>query len=373
MTVLNDPLNILLVGDGKEDRELISKRFELYGNMRLWAAESLEEARTILSQSNPDLAIVDYEMPDGKGIDILKAKRRKKYPVVLMTDRDDEDKAVNALKSGAFEYIIKSSDTLHNLPRIAERAFLKWEQVNHRKKSEEKLKRQYEQLQKINKELDHLVYSTAHDLRGPLLSVLGLINISRGESAGPSQLKYLDMMEKCIKKLDEHVVNISNYSKNNRLELKVTEVNPNRMISEVIQNHSFLENFSRIRMDIKIQNTYPLYTDESRLRTILGNLVFNAINYHDYDQKDPFIMIHFIVGKNKYQIDITDNGRGIAPFHLDKIFEMFYRGTEASQGSGLGLYIVKETVNKLKGKIRVRSFLKTGSRFTVVIPNRSTD
>ena len=373
MAVSNNRLNILLVENGDENRKLISKRFESYTHMKLMAAKDLGEARAILSNVDPDLALVDYGMSAGSGSDLIKALRRKNYPIIMMTNDTGEVQDLDLLETGTFDYIVKSSDTIKNLPIIAERIFLKWDQANHKKKAEEKLRRQYLELRKIKKELDHFVYSTAHDLRAPLLSVLGLINLTKMESGQPKQHEYLDMMEQCVKKLDKHVIDISNYSKNNRLELNIAKVNPRMLINEVIRDHSFLGDFSKLRMDVRVQNSYPLYTDENRLKIILNNLLFNAITYHNYDQKDPFVMIYIAVGKHKCEINVTDNGRGIAPHHQVKIFEMFYRASESSEGAGLGLYIVKETVNKLKGSISVRSFLKTGTRFTVVIPNKKTD
>ena len=373
MTVLNHPLNILLVEHGDENRRLISKRFESYHNMKLMPAKDLGEARSILSNIDPDLAIVDYGMSSGKGSDLIKALQRKKYPIVMMTENRIEAEDLDAFGTETFDYIDKSTDTLENLPIIAERIFLKWDQANHKKKANEKLRKQYQELRKINTELDQFVYSTAHDLRAPLLSILGLINLTKLEMAGPKQKEYLKMMEQCIKKLDKHVMDISNYSKNNRLELNISKLNPRLLINEVIQDHSFLENFAKLRLDIRVQNTHALYTDPIRLKIILSNLLFNAISYHNYDQKDPFVMIYVGVGKNKCEINFTDNGPGIAPQHHSKIFQMFYRASESSEGAGLGLYIVKETVSKLKGTINVRSFLKTGTRFTIVLPNKNND
>ena len=128
--------------------------------------------------------------------------------------------------------------------------------------------------------------------------------------------------------------------------------------------------FSKIRKEISINSKYDLYTDARRLEIIFNNLISNAIKYHNYNQADPFLSIEIDVRRAKCVIDIIDNGCGISAEHLDKIFKMFYRATENSVGSGLGLYITKETVEKLKGTISVRSFVKTGTRFTIVLPNR---
>ncbi len=309
-------------------------------------------------------------MPDGKGIELIHAQKRKQYPIVLMTSYGDEKLAVKALKSGAFDYIVKSAAMFNELPRIAKKIYQQWEHINHKKKSEQKIKKQNSQLKKINAELDRFVYSASHELRAPLMSVMGLINLSKVQNSDPSQQEYLNMMEECLKRLDKYIKDITDYSRNNRMEPEIGKIDPEEVVENILRGQSFLPGFSKVRKEIKIQSRFALYSDVRRLEVILNNIISNAIKYHNYNQPDPFLLIEIEVRRAKYVINIVDNGCGISAEHLDKIFKMFYRATESSEGSGLGLYITKETVDKLKGTISVRSFLKTGTRFTVVLPNR---
>ncbi|MEM9298569.1 MAG: hybrid sensor histidine kinase/response regulator [Bacteroidota bacterium] len=363
-------LKVLLVEDEDAHRELITRKFRSHENIKLCLAKSLNEAKSLVSKSIPDLAIVDYNMPDGKGIELIHAQKRKQYPIVLMTSYGDEKLAVKALKSGAFDYIVKSAAMFNELPRIAKKIYQQWEHINHKKKSEQKIKKQNSQLKKINAELDRFVYSASHELRAPLMSVMGLINLSKVQNSDPSQQEYLNMMEECLKRLDKYIKDITDYSRNNRMEPEIGKIDPEEVVENILRGQSFLPGFSKVRKEIKIQSRFALYSDVRRLEVILNNIISNAIKYHNYNQPDPFLLIEIEVRRAKYVINIVDNGCGISAEHLDKIFKMFYRATESSEGSGLGLYITKETVDKLKGTISVRSFLKTGTRFTVVLPNR---
>ena len=270
----NNPLRVLLVEDEESHRNLIARRFKTYDHIELCSAKSLGEAKSIVSKSTPDLAIVDYNMPDGQGIELIDIQKRKQYPVVLMTSHGDEQLAVQALKSGAFDYVVKSVDTFNELPRIAEKAYLEWEHINHKKKTEQKIKKQNSQLKKINAELDRFVYSASHELRAPLMSVMGLINLSKIQNSDPAQAEYLKMMEECLRRLDKYIKDITDYSRNNRMEPEIELVNPQDIVDKVLMGQSYMQGFDKIRTEINIKNAFPFYTDPRRLEVVLNNFVF---------------------------------------------------------------------------------------------------
>ena len=101
---------------------------------------------------------------------------------------------------------------------------------------------------------------------------------------------------------------------------------------------------------------------------ILKNLIFNAVKYQDLAQKKPTIRISAKENHDHLLISVRDNGEGIDPEIQDKIYDMFFRASEKSSGSGLGLYIVKEMTNKLEGTIELISALGKGSEFIVKLP-----
>ncbi|MDO1447366.1 PAS domain S-box protein [Rhodocytophaga aerolata] len=241
--------------------------------------------------------------------------------------------------------------------------------ITERKKAEENLQNYNLQLQKINHELDQFVYRASHDLRAPLVSIMGLINLSHLEKDEEQKRQYLVLMEKSVRKLDTFIQDIIYYSKNSRTELVVSEADFAAMISSTVDDLKFMEEAKSIDFRTDIKQPSKFYTDENRLTVVLHNIIANAIRYHD-PSKEQFIAITARPeGKQRIRIIIADNGQGIAKEHQAKVFEMFYRATDKNVGSGLGLYIVKENLKKLKGTIALASEPGKGTTFTIEIPN----
>lgn len=245
--------------------------------------------------------------------------------------------------------------------------------ITHTKAVQEQLECQNEELKKINSELDRFVYSASHDLKAPLASILGLIHIAKIEKDINLVIKYMNMMEQSIKKLDCFIKDIIDYSRNARMELLYEEVDIENLIQGIYENLSYLEKSSAIQKYIRIEKHSPCYTDTKRLAIIFNNLLSNAINYHNIHQEKPFIEVDVYVNHQEIKIWVIDNGIGVAQEHLNRIFEMFYRASYDSKGSGLGLYIVKEAVSKLEGQISVHSELGKGTKFEIVLPNHTPD
>ncbi|MEQ8423168.1 MAG: HAMP domain-containing sensor histidine kinase, partial [Cyclobacteriaceae bacterium] len=140
------------------------------------------------------------------------------------------------------------------------------------------------------------------------------------------------------------------------------------LLDEVISDLSFGDGPVKIKFKTNITEDISLLTDPSRLRVVLNNIVSNCIKYSNPKADMPNVNIHYARNGEKHRIDIQDNGIGIGENHLEKIFDMFYRASETSRGSGLGLYIVKETMNKLRGAVRVNSKLGEGTTFQIELP-----
>lgn len=224
------------------------------------------------------------------------------------------------------------------------------------------------QLSKLNLELDRFVYSTSHDLRAPLLSVKGLLTLS--DSATPEeQSSYRQMMHKRIDSLDKFIKDITDYSRNNRLDIIQEDVNVSALTTDIWESLQYSVEARGIEFKNDIPSNLVVVNDGRRMKVVLSNLISNAIQYHDRRKNNRYIRINHQMTASSFSLHVEDNGIGIAPEYQQKIFEMFFRGTESSQGSGLGLYIVKETLSKLSGEIRLQSVPKQGSTFSVVFPN----
>lgn len=227
-----------------------------------------------------------------------------------------------------------------------------------------------DQLKKTNAELDRFVYSTSHDLRAPLTSLMGLINITKDSTTEGEVKRYLGMMKDRVHSLDKFIKDITDYSRNNRLEIVHEKVKLVALAEEVWESLQFTPEASRIDFKIDIADDITVESDKNRLKVIMSNLISNAIRYHDDRKERQFIRLQAEVKDRVFYLKVEDNGQGIASEYHTKIFEMFYRANEQSKGSGLGLYIVKEALMKLSGSIHLESAPGIGSTFTVRLPNR---
>jgi signal transduction histidine kinase len=226
---------------------------------------------------------------------------------------------------------------------------------------------QNEKLKKANSELDRFVYSASHDLRAPLSSISGLIGLAQHEPTAMPQ--YLVMMQDRVGVMDRFIREIIDYSRNARLDLQIEKFNLKKLIEDVVEVLKFAPHRDHIKIEMNVPGDLTISSDRSRLNVTLSNLISNAVKYQDLYKENSYLKIHCTKEGNNCIIRLEDNGIGIKEEHQPKIFDMFYRATEKSKGSGLGLYIVKETLDKLSGNISFQSSYGEGTTFTVVIPS----
>jgi signal transduction histidine kinase len=235
--------------------------------------------------------------------------------------------------------------------------------------SEKQLTEKNDLLTKANAELDRFVYSASHDLRAPLSSLLGLIEIAR-KSDNPEENKiFLDMMKERVQKLDQFIHEIIDYSRNSRLDVKKETIKVFELVKEVIEGLKFAEGLEEVYVRYSIDPALEVQSDRSRLKVVLNNLIGNAMKYQDPTKEDQMVSVEAWVENCCIKIKVGDNGIGIADEHKEKIFDMFYRASEKSKGSGLGLYIVKETIQKMQGTIYLESEYGKGTSFILTLPD----
>jgi len=234
------------------------------------------------------------------------------------------------------------------------------------------LRNRNKELKKLNRELDNFLYSTAHDLRSPLASLLGLLNLIKFENQDERLAPHFEMMRSSIHRMEYFISQIVGYSKNKRLDVQLTRVDVRQLIYDTFDHHRYMEGAFKIRKHISINHHAEVFSDEGRLMTIFNNLVSNSIKYADHEKPQPWIRVTVNVQEESIDIVFSDNGVGIEPHHLDKIFQMFYRANLKSTGSGLGLFIFRENIRKLQGHVDVESVFGEGTTFHISIPNHVT-
>ncbi|HMI67356.1 MAG TPA: ATP-binding protein [Cyclobacteriaceae bacterium] len=365
-------LKILMLEDLEDDALLIDRalRKEKFAFTRV-RVETQDEFTNALETFKPDVILSDHSLPQFNSIAALTIcqERKLNLPFLLVTGSVSEEFAVNSLKKGADDYVLKSN--LARLPMAIRYALRHRRQERIRKEQDEMLRNQNEELVKINKELDSFVYSVSHNLRSPLASVLGLVNVAMLDELKDRDMVdgYFQMIRKSISKLDGTLREILNYSRNARSDVVISEINLDQLVRQSFAEMKYLQGHHDISKRIEIENAIPFYSDGYRLSIILANLIANSIQYCDEGKDNSFIQVSATITPAHAIVHILDNGVGINRDYLPEIFNMFYRASEKSDGAGLGLYIVKETLERLHGRVAVTSRLGEGTDITLTIPN----
>ncbi len=246
--------------------------------------------------------------------------------------------------------------------------------INHRAESqmmkhEKEITAKNAALTKLNLELDRFVYSTSHDLRAPLMSLHGLLQLTKLTKDADELKSYHEMMEGRVANLEKLIRDITDYSRNSQQSIAIANTSVKRLVLDSIENLRFFPGAENVKIHRQVPDDLRITTDLTRLQIILNNLISNAFKYYDSAKSNSYIRVTVKERLDKIIFSIEDNGIGIPEESLNKIFEMYTRAHEQSFGSGLGLYIVKETVEKLGGTIQVQSRVSEGSIFTIEIPS----
>ena len=257
---------------------------------------------------------------------------------------------------------MKSQD-VNNLESIPYEEYKALEERNKQLRAENDF------LRKANAELDNFVYRVSHDLRAPISSSLGLLDIIKGEQDPQMCQEYLGMMEKALQKQDAFIRDILDYSRNTRMDVSKDMIQWHDLVQDTLKQLQHIPERERIDIRLTVHQTDSFCSDVKRIGVVLNNLVANAIRYSNPYEKNPYIRIDIQVDEKGTSLRLSDNGIGIAKEHQLKIFDMFYRANDRKPGSGLGLYIVKESIQKLSGKLSLSSKIGEGTSFDIYLPN----
>ena len=225
---------------------------------------------------------------------------------------------------------------------------------------------------KTNHELDNFIYIVSHDLRSPLLSTKGLIDLANMKIDEREQVqKYLGLAGKSIHNLDLIIHEILTYSQNARTEIREDEFDLKEVVKEIFDGLRYSAG-----PDFSFQEEYTgetkIYADKTRLSTVLRNIISNAVKYKKKEIGNPFVHLHFENSNHSCSFSITDNGEGIPLESQHRVFDMFYRGTSSANGTGLGLYICKEMLEKMNARFSISSNPGEGTTFNIQLHKHST-
>lgn len=356
-------VRVLYIDD--EENNLNSFKASFRRQYEIYTAISAFEGLKILQSVSIQVIIADQKMPGLTGVEFFKSITETfPDPIrILLTGYTDVESLADAINHGdIYRYITKPWNDLelHNSIKNAYDAY----------KAKIDLRNKVSELEKTNDELNRFIYSISHELRAPLVSVIGVLNLVKMEDLYHSSGEYWSMIENCSNKLDYYIQKTLQYYKNNKTVSENTDIDFKTLTYDLLEVYSLADRETVFK--IKIDQQYAFSGDAFRIEVILGNLISNAIKYQKEEETHKKVSIDIQVTQLEAEIIINDNGIGILNEHLERIFTQFFKSSTLS-GSGLGLFIVKEALNKINGKITVSSDEINGTTFKINIPNAQSN
>lgn len=359
-----DKIKVLYIDD--EPNNLISFKASFRFDYTVYVANNTDEAVVQLRQ-HPDISVIlsDQKMPDKTGVEFFE-EIRKEFPNpvrILITGYADIESVINAINRGhVYRYIKK--------PWLEEDIKSSIEQAYKFYITTAMLAVKNDELQKAYNELDKFAYSATHDMRGPILSVLGIIDLAKNTDDINETRGMLDMMENAMQKLDNYIQNLHDYYSIRRGEVAIAEINFEDTVKDLSDIYEVSSKMNNVRFVKTVDQQETFRSDDVSLKIILNNLLSNAFKYQRKGNTDRLVDLKVEVSKGMAIITVSDNGIGIPENSINQIFNMFYRATSEEVGSGFGLYNVKDALGKLGGKIDVSTKQNEGTTFVVTIPSK---
>jgi signal transduction histidine kinase len=418
-----ESLHILLVEDEEPFAKLVKSMFQMHApGFHVDVVENLKDAWDYLSKNKPEFIISDLMLPDGQGIELLSINKKELcIPIMIMTGHGDEKIAVEAMKAGALDYIVKSHDTVMMLHRIVQRALREWqlqldcrdaelelkkakkelekrveERTSDLMKTNQQLLQEIEERKRMEKEKDsiqsQLIQAQKMEAIGVLAGGLAhdfnnLLTVIRGSL----ELAMLDIEEthSSISDLKEALKSIDLAFGLTRQVLLFSRKHPMELnpinLNQLVQNlHEMLKRLigEDIRIVMKLEsNLKTVHADKGTIEQVILNLVVNArdaikerggvikleTKNVQLDKETTDKMIHGRPGQY-VQLSITDNGSGMDKKTQQRIFEPFFSTKEAGKGTGLGLSSVLGIIQQHEGWIQVDSNPGVGTTFNIYLP-----
>ncbi|MDX1627360.1 MAG: HAMP domain-containing sensor histidine kinase, partial [Fulvivirga sp.] len=230
-----------------------------------------------------------------------------------------------------------------------------------------KIKITMEELKKINQDLNTFVYHASHDLRGPINRIQGLTSLGRLKTSSPENQKYYDLIDESAFSMQNLIAKLSHAHEIMQREIILEPVDMKDLVHNISRELAHLiKKDTQLLPEIDLKKT--IKCDPFLIKIIFENILENALMFRKSPNRPHQVKVK-ITKENAHLVMITkDNGIGIKPELKDKIYDMFFVGSDRSKGRGLGLYIVSMAIEKLSGEINIDSVLYEYTVVTVKIP-----
>lgn len=364
--IIDEKDKVLYIDD--EEPNLVSFKATFRRKYEVFLARNAAEGKEML-EKNPDIKVIisDQNMKGESGVDFfvdIMGDHPEPIRIILtgFTDHGAMTDAIN--KAHVYRFLIKPWNEIDFNKTIESGIELYNTRRNITAKTNE--------LETAYNELNRFVYSASHDMRAPLVSIMGLIDLAKQDESLQKDEMYLPLIERSVMKLDTFVRNIVDYYQNKEKARKVVEINFEDQVNETIKSLEFYQDLSEIEIIKDIEISGPFHSDHFHIQVILNNLISNGLKYQRQDEPEKKITITIKTVNEPEDgciLSVFDNGIGIAKEDLPELFGMFYRATTQNTGSGIGLYIVSEAVKKIGGTIEVESEFGKYTIFKLFMPN----
>ena len=340
-----------------------------------YVSEANEGLNKVL-QEDYDLILCDYRLPDLSALDILKQirSRGKDLPFIVITSSGSEKIAVEAMKQGAYDYVIKDSQFQDTLPVVIQRSMERYKAEKDKKRLEEELRESNEKLKQMYAIKSEFTSMVSHELRTPLTAIKEGIAIVLDGAAGEinaEQREILDIAKRNVDRLNRLINDVLDFSKleSKKLVFKINRGNINEIIDEVMSIQRPVAEEKGLYLRAELDPDIPrIEFDPDRINQVLNNLVTNAIKFTSAGG----ITISVSKRENTIIVCVKDTGEGIKKDDLPKLFQKFQQLSRRNQrgivGTGLGLAICKQIIEQHGGRIWVESQYGRGSEFKFVLP-----
>ena len=372
-------IKLLLVDDETEFRSTLAKRLRKRG-LHSHQAPDAETCLAMFANQAVDVVVMDVKMPGMNGIEAL-TRIKQHHPeteVILLTGNANTQDGVAGIKSGAFDYLTKPVEFEHLLGKIVQAYDMI---VSHR---EQKMAAEYKariEQQMIATErlaaLGTLAAGVAHEINNPL----AIINESAGylqtvlQKKELAEIPHRASFDKALEKIETSVKRARNITHQlladmGRNEQVLAEIDMPALVGETVRLIRRNAESKRIRVNLEADHSQQtLWADPNQIRQVLINLLNNAIHATDDGGE---ITVQLRSTQTGASMDVIDSGTGIARENLERIFEPFFSTKAPGKGTGLGLFVSRDIVEKLGGTLTVESKLGEGSRFRIYIPQQDS-
>jgi signal transduction histidine kinase len=371
-------IQVLLVEDSPTDAKLLKQLF-LAVDQQEWQITHVERlyAAIDISQKNPqrfDVVLLDLQLPDSNGLNTLKEYQQAipEIPVVILTQLDEEDLALNAIAAGAQDYLVKDQVTIQRLLRAVRYAIKRGEILKKFQENAERFRLALAKEQEINELKSNFVAMVSHEFRKPMTLIrtaVEFIEYDNNKLTDERKTKYFDQIQNAINQMLQFLDEILFLSRTEaiKLEFNPVPINLQTFCHQVVEMAQMsTDNQQQIILTTQGEST-QVKMDENLLNCIFTNLLSNAIKY-----SNPQSNIWFSLNCNDHTatFQVQDQGRGIPLKDQPRLFETFYRASNVGkiQGTGLGLAIVKKCVEAHGGEISLESQQDVGTTVTVILP-----